>query len=74
VLGDIDGDERVELVAVTGTGTVAVLEPDDGRVLARYERDVPILTHAAVADVTGDGAAEVFVRYGDGRVVSLSYG
>lgn len=74
VLGDVDGDERGELVAVTGTGSVAVLDPADGRVLARYDRDVPILTHATVADVTGDGAAEVFVRYGDGRVVSLAYG
>lgn len=74
VLGDLTGDGTDEVVAVTGPGTVAVLDPDDGSELASYERDVPILTRATVDDVTGDGAAEVFVRYGDGRVVSLSYG
>lgn len=73
VLGDVTGDGSPELVAVSGTGTVAVLDPADGTELASYQRDVPILTHATVADVTGDGRAEIFVRYGDGRVVSLSF-
>lgn len=73
VLGDVDGDGAEELVAVVGSGEVAVLDPATGSELGGYERDVPILTRATVADVNDDGAAEIFVRYGDGRVVSLSF-
>lgn len=71
-LGDVDGDGSPELVAVTNDGTTAIVDPSTGDVLARYERDVPIFTHPIVADVNSDSRAEVFVMYGDGRVVALS--
>jgi hypothetical protein len=57
---------------VTNGGTVVVLGPG-GRELAAYERSVPVWTFPTLADLDGDGASEVLVRYGDGRVVALSY-
>ncbi|WP_458209390.1 outer membrane protein assembly factor BamB family protein [Haladaptatus sp. NG-SE-30] len=73
VVGDVDGDDDAELVTATNDGKVTVVAPDSGRVLATYERSVPIYTHPTLADLDGDGADEIYVIYGDGRVVSLSY-
>lgn len=70
-LGDVTGDGEPELVTVTHAGTVALIDPEDGSTLATYERDVQVYTHPTLADADGDGAAEVFVIYADGRVVSL---
>jgi len=69
VLGDLDGDGSPELVAVTNDGLVRVLDPASGAVLATYERDedVAMFTHATVAD------GSIYVIYGDGQVVALSY-
>lgn len=72
-VGDLNGDGSPEVVAVTSTGTVSVLDPETGSERATYSRDVPIYTYATVADVDGDGVDELFVRYGDGRVVALEY-
>jgi len=72
-MGDVDNDTDPELVAATNDGIVSVVNPDSGDVLASYERDVPIYVHPTVADTDCDGTAEVYVIYGDGRVVSLSY-
>lgn len=73
VAGDVDGDDETELVAVTNDGSVAVLSPATGAQRAVYERAVPIWTFPTITDTDGDGRAEVLVRYGDGRVVALSY-
>ncbi|EMA45342.1 outer membrane protein assembly factor BamB family protein [Halococcus saccharolyticus] len=73
VMGDIDNDTDPELVAATNDGVVSVVDPRSGDVLASYERGVPIYVHPTVADTDGDGAAEVYAIYGDGRVVALSY-
>lgn len=72
-MDDLDGDGRPELLAATNDGLVFVLDPADGSVLATYERDAPVWTHATLADTTGDGTDEIYVMYGDGRVVSLAY-
>ena len=83
VLGDLDGDADPELVGVTSDGQVTVVDPADGGVLGRYQRSTPfwetdastaLWTRATLADTDGDGAEEVFVIYGDGRVVALTYG
>lgn len=52
-----------------------MVDPNSGDVLATYERagEVPIYTHPTVADTNGDGTAEIYVMYGDGRVVALAY-
>lgn len=71
VVGDVTGDEALEVVAVAYDGTVAVLDSATGDELAAYSRDVPILTFATLADVDGDGVAEIVVRYADGRVLTL---
>lgn len=73
VLGDVNGDGRFEVIAVTNAGTVTVLEPESGTELAAYERNVPIWTFPTPADIDDDGRAEILVRYGDGRVVALDY-
>lgn len=73
VLGDVDGDRNPELVAVTETGTVSVMDPKTGSVLASYERNVPIWTHVKLADIDGDRGREILTMYGDGRVVALDY-
>ncbi|MFB9808233.1 PQQ-binding-like beta-propeller repeat protein [Haladaptatus pallidirubidus] len=73
IVGDVDGDDETEIVAATNDGKVTVIGPDSGNVLATYERSVTIYTHPTLADLNGDGAEEIYVIYGDGRVVSLSY-
>jgi outer membrane protein assembly factor BamB len=72
-MGDLDGDGDRELVAVTGKGLIAVIDPDTGEVVDSYKREVPIWTFPRLADFDGDGRDEIFVIYGDGRVVALSY-
>ncbi len=72
-VGDLDGDGDPELVAATNAGEVTVRAPANGTVLATYDRDALLYTHATLSDTDGDGAAEMFVPYGDGRAVSLSY-
>jgi outer membrane protein assembly factor BamB len=74
VAGDVDGDGTDELVAATNDGLVRVLDPTDGSVLATYEREGTLYTHVTLADLDTDGSAEVYVPYGDGRVVALVYG
>lgn len=73
VLGDVDGDEESEVIAVMNSGTVVLLEATSGSELAAYERNVPIWTFATPADIDDDGQTEILVRYGDGRVVALDY-
>lgn len=74
VVGDLTGDGTQELVTVTNGGTVTVLQPDSGSQLAVYRREVPIFTFPTVADITPNPGKEILVRYGDGRVVMLTYG
>lgn len=71
-LGDVDGDGRPELVAVTNTGVVALVDPRTGEVIDSYRRDVPIWVHPTLADIDADDVPEVFITYGDARVVALS--
>ncbi|SEO97928.1 hypothetical protein SAMN04487948_109122 [Halogranum amylolyticum] len=72
VVGDVDGDGASEIVAAGNDGTVSVVSVD-GELRATYSRDVPIFTHATLADTDGDGDDEMLVVYADGRVVSLDY-
>ena len=73
VLGDVTGDGQSEVIAVTETGSVVVLDAASGAELARYERSVPIWTFATPANIDDDSRMEILVRYGDGRVVALEY-
>ena len=70
-LGDVDGDGDEELVAAGNDGSVSIVEPSSGNVLASYERETTIFVHPTLTDVDNDSAQEVFVIYGDGRVVAL---
>jgi outer membrane protein assembly factor BamB len=72
-MGDLDGDGGPELLAPANDGTVSVVDPATGDVLATYGRDASIFTHATLADVDGDGDEEAVVVYADGRVVALDY-
>ena len=81
-MGDVDGDDDPELVSVTNGGRVSIHDPSDGSTLAAYERPrppwdlgepVPVWERPTLADTDGDGAAEVYVMYGDGRVAALEY-
>jgi hypothetical protein len=51
-----------------------VLDPGTGDVRATYERDASVYTHVTLADLDDDGRDEVYVPYGDGRVVALEFG
>lgn len=72
-LGDVDGDGADELVAPGNDGSVTVLDPATGDVLATYARDAPVFAPATPSDADGDGAAEAYIVYADGRVVRLEY-
>lgn len=74
-LGDVDGDDKPEIVAVTNNRFISVVDPASGEIRATYKREgeVPIYVHPTLADTDGDGTAEIYVIYGDGRVVALSY-
>jgi len=71
-LGDLDGDGAPELVAVTGNGLVSIVDPITGEIVDSYKREVRLWTFPRIADFD-DGHEEIFVIYGDGRVVALSY-
>ncbi|MDS0296246.1 PQQ-binding-like beta-propeller repeat protein [Halogeometricum luteum] len=73
-LGEVDGDDGLELVVAGNDGGVTLLNAEDGSVAGSYARESPIYTHATLADADDDGRAEAFVMYGDGRVVRLDYG
>ncbi|MFC6826606.1 PQQ-binding-like beta-propeller repeat protein [Halopelagius fulvigenes] len=72
-LGDVDGDGAAELVAPGNDGSVTVLDPATGDVVATYARDAPIFAPATLSDADGDGTSEAYVIYADGRVVRLKY-
>ncbi|WP_255198672.1 PQQ-binding-like beta-propeller repeat protein [Halorarius litoreus] len=72
VAGDATGDGVLDLIATTNDGGVLVVDPADGTIRARYDRDAAIYTHATLADTDGDGTQEVYVVYGDGRAVALT--
>lgn len=72
-LADLDGDDATEVVAVSNSGRVAIIDPSTGDIVASYERDVPIKTFARLADINEDGASEILLMYADGRIVALSY-
>lgn len=72
-LGDVTGDGDPELVAPGNDGSVTVLNPASGSVLATYERNAPIYAETTLADTDEDSAKEIYVIYGDGRVVRLDY-
>jgi outer membrane protein assembly factor BamB len=72
-LGDLDGNGDPELVAVAGNGLITVVDPTTGEIVDLYKREVRINTFPRLADADGDGHGEIFVIYGDGRVVALSY-
>ncbi|WP_435333039.1 PQQ-binding-like beta-propeller repeat protein [Haloarchaeobius sp. TZWWS8] len=73
VLGDVTGDGDEELVVAANDGTVSVLDPATGDVLASHERDVDVLAHPVLADADGDGTKEIYLIYADGRVQRLEY-
>jgi hypothetical protein len=73
VVGDLTGDGEREMVLVTNDGLVAVLDAETGTVQARYQTDIPIWVPVTLTDLDSDGASEILVRLGDGRVLALSY-
>lgn len=72
--GDVDGDDRLELVAPAHDGSVSLVDPKTGAVRATYERRDTIYVDATLADVDGDGNSEAFVMYGHGRIARLDFG
>ncbi|MFO0847152.1 MAG: FG-GAP-like repeat-containing protein [Gemmataceae bacterium] len=71
-VGDVDGDGRPEVVAGAGGGggpRVVVADPLTGRVVASffaYDRSFTGGVRVAVADLDGDGTAEIVTGPGDG--------
>jgi len=49
------------------------VNPNSGEIIDSYERDVSIWMRPTLADLDDDGALEILVTYGDGRVVALSF-
>lgn len=68
------GDGGSELVASGNDGSVTVRDPTSGSVPATHGRNAPIFAEATLADTDSDPAKEIYVTYGDGRVVRLDYG
>ncbi|WP_435196754.1 FG-GAP-like repeat-containing protein [Natronomonas sp. EA1] len=71
VVGDVTGDGEPEIVATTNNGRALVVSPS-GEIRGVYERDASIYTHATLGDTDGDGVAEVYLMYGDGKVVAIA--
>jgi hypothetical protein len=65
-LGDINGDQKVDIVAMTGEGKIAVID-NDGNVLGISDKAVDTATNGtfgwgggiAIGDMDGDGAPEI---------------
>lgn len=72
-LGDVDSDDNPELVAPSNTGLLTVVSPKTDDIEASYKREVPINTFARITDFDGDRTNKIFVIYGDGSAVALSY-
>lgn len=62
--GDVDGDDRAELVAGTSDGSVYVVS-DDGNLKEQHRFDQPV-SALHVGDVDGDGTEEILVGTRDG--------
>jgi hypothetical protein len=71
-LGDIDGDSRSDLVAVTGSDTVTVTSAtragtyDDVSTTELNGPGTPV--SVAIGDLDGDRRGDLFVAYGDGTL------
>jgi hypothetical protein len=64
---DVSGDGRPDLVGVVGYAALPLIEQADGGFEAGNAAQVGAVLHAAVADLNGDGLADV-VTIDDGRV------
>jgi uncharacterized repeat protein (TIGR02543 family) len=82
VAGDVDGDGRVEIVALEGNddtySTVSNIYVFDDNLIVKYTISLRapvkgISSPLALADVNGDGKAEIFVAAADGRLYKYSF-
>lgn len=71
-VGDVVGDDDLEVVAVGSGGTVGVLAARTGSVDGLDEVDGRYHAGPQLVDVTGDGTAEIVLLRHDGTVVVLS--
>ncbi|HEY2385743.1 MAG TPA: VCBS repeat-containing protein [Candidatus Binatia bacterium] len=72
-MGDLDGDGHADLVALTGDGDTLVFTGDGRGALARQAGAIPRFpgscagSHVALADLDGDGRAEVVASFAEER-------
>lgn len=68
VVGDVDGDQRSELILADTTGTVAARNADGSFALGWPQHVVPPVRDLELVDLDGDGAVDVLALDGNGRL------
>ena len=69
VAGDLDGDGNDEFLVGLVTGKLIALGEDGGEGRVLWEKELPAsIYHPIIADVDGDGFAEIVLSTADGAV------
>ena len=72
VLGDIDGDGKLEAILGSGDSIIYALNGEDGSLLWSYKTGGWVESSPALGDIDGDGKLEVVVGSDDYKIYALN--
>ncbi|RKY26356.1 MAG: hypothetical protein DRP61_06015, partial [Candidatus Omnitrophota bacterium] len=74
VLGDVDGDNRLDVIIGCWDHNLYALNGEDGSLLWIYSTDNSIVSSPALGDINNDSSIEVIFGSFDGNIYALSLG